>query len=90
MIDFQKDYKFMLIFQSQDPGMFGDDVINASRDALNTRYLLLPYLYTLFHFAHTEGRTVVRSLVHEYVLLYFLVVSIIIKHVKGSSTKINV
>ncbi|XP_076463036.1 putative maltase-glucoamylase 2 [Babylonia areolata] len=52
--------------KDQDPGVFGDTVADASREILETRYWLLPYLYTLFHQAHTLGRTVVRPLHHEF------------------------
>ncbi len=34
--------------------------------ALRTRYTLLPYYYTLFYKAHTNGTTVIRPLFHEY------------------------
>ena len=44
----------------QDPAVFGEDVATASREALETRYELLPYLYTLFHHGHTKGGTVIR------------------------------
>ena len=50
----------------QDPPALGDDVIDISRKALLLRYSLLPYLYTLFFKAHTQGSTVARSLVFEY------------------------
>ncbi|XP_064624521.1 maltase-glucoamylase-like [Lineus longissimus] len=50
----------------QDPGYYGGDVAELSRDSLETRYRLLPYLYTLFHIAHTRGNTVVRALHHEF------------------------
>ncbi|XP_050706876.1 maltase-glucoamylase-like isoform X2 [Eriocheir sinensis] len=50
----------------QDPGIWGTDVINSSRKALEIRYRLLPYLYTLFYEAHFRGATVVRPLVHEF------------------------
>ncbi|ESP05177.1 hypothetical protein LOTGIDRAFT_102400, partial [Lottia gigantea] len=50
----------------QDPGALGEEVVIASREALRTRYQLLPYLYTLFHQAHVDGNTVVRPLHHEF------------------------
>jgi alpha-glucosidase len=39
-----------------------DSVAEASRNALNMRYQLLPYLYSLFYTAHTTGSTVARAL----------------------------
>ena len=36
-----------------------------SRDVLNIRYTLLPYLYTLMYDASAHGSTVVRPLLHE-------------------------
>jgi alpha-glucosidase len=41
-------------------------VASASRVAMNIRYSLLPYLYTLFHHAHTTGATVMRALSWEF------------------------
>ena len=49
----------------QDPASLSELVINASRTALNIRYRLLPYLYTLLYESHTTGSTVVRPLYHE-------------------------
>lgn len=49
----------------QDPAIW-PSVASASRTALNIRYRLLPYLYTLFYHSHTYGSTVVRPLYHEY------------------------
>jgi len=37
-----------------------------SRNALNIRYMLLPYLYTLFYRAHVYGETVARPLLFEF------------------------
>ncbi|NXG00716.1 MGA protein, partial [Sakesphorus luctuosus] len=53
---------------SQDPAAFGADsvLVNSSKHYLNIRYMLLPYLYTLFYRAHTRGDTVVRPLLHEF------------------------
>ena len=36
------------------------------KKALEIRYRLLPYYYTLFYKAHTQGSTVIRPLFHEY------------------------
>lgn len=49
----------------QDPGVWPDSVAASGRKALNIRYRLLPYLYTLFYDSHTTGSTVVRPLYHE-------------------------
>ncbi|KAJ8410764.1 hypothetical protein AAFF_G00187210 [Aldrovandia affinis] len=51
----------------QDPVAWDPDFANASRDVLNIRYTLLPYLYTLMFQAHSDGSTVVRPLLHEFV-----------------------
>uniref|UniRef100_A0A4W3K2V3 alpha-glucosidase n=1 Tax=Callorhinchus milii TaxID=7868 RepID=A0A4W3K2V3_CALMI len=55
-------------YKPQDPAFFGETslLVNTSRHYLNIRYTLLPYLYTLFHEAHVNGSTVVRSLLHEF------------------------
>ncbi|KAH7357582.1 glycosyl hydrolases family 31-domain-containing protein [Pyrenochaeta sp. MPI-SDFR-AT-0127] len=43
-----------------------DSVASASRSAMHIRYSLLPYMYTLFHQAHTTGSTVMRALAWEF------------------------
>ncbi|KAK2538509.1 maltase-glucoamylase [Columba guinea] len=52
----------------QDPAVFGADsaLVRTSKYYLNIRYTLLPYLYTLFYKAHTQGDTVVRPVLHEF------------------------
>uniref|UniRef100_A0A8C2BB02 Glucosidase, alpha; neutral C n=1 Tax=Cyprinus carpio TaxID=7962 RepID=A0A8C2BB02_CYPCA len=39
----------------REPWLFGDDVTSAIRSAVQDRYRLLPYWYTLFHQAHTSA-----------------------------------
>ncbi|GBP33029.1 Lysosomal alpha-glucosidase [Eumeta japonica] len=50
----------------QDPVSLGEEVVEASREALRLRYALLPYLYTLFHRAHVYGETVARPMFFEF------------------------
>uniref|UniRef100_A0A8C3XA55 P-type domain-containing protein n=1 Tax=Catagonus wagneri TaxID=51154 RepID=A0A8C3XA55_9CETA len=50
----------------QDPVAWNSTFAMFSRKVLQTRYSLLPYLYTLMHKAHVEGSTVVRPLLHEF------------------------
>ena len=41
-------------------------VIDASKTAMNIRYQLLPYIYTLFYLSHTTGSTVMRAMAWEF------------------------
>ncbi|NXG31947.1 SUIS protein, partial [Dromaius novaehollandiae] len=50
----------------QDPAVFGAEFAEISRETLQIRYSLLPYLYTLFFESHVHGNTVARSLMHEF------------------------
>lgn len=52
--------------QEQHPGKFGNEFGQSARQTMETRYWMLPYLYTLFHQVHTQGGTVVRPLHHEF------------------------
>ena len=49
----------------QDPAVFSKQAQDIMRSALNTRYTVLPYLYTLFYKSHVEGHTVVKPLFFE-------------------------
>uniref|UniRef100_A0A803W8T6 alpha-glucosidase n=1 Tax=Ficedula albicollis TaxID=59894 RepID=A0A803W8T6_FICAL len=51
----------------QDPAFWNSTFHDISRNVLNIRYTLLPYLYTLLFDAHAHGSTVVRPLLHEFV-----------------------
>lgn len=51
----------------QDPVSWNSTFVTISKSVLETRYTLLPYIYTLMHKASTEGSTVVRPLLHEFV-----------------------
>ena len=46
----------------QEPWVFGDEVLDVCRTAINRRYKLLPYIYTLFHEASVNGMPVMRPL----------------------------
>ncbi|NXK82726.1 LYAG glucosidase, partial [Amazona guildingii] len=50
----------------QEPYAFSPAAQAAMRTALHLRYSLLPFLYTLFHRAHSAGETVARPLFLEF------------------------
>ncbi|NXA43466.1 LYAG glucosidase, partial [Eudromia elegans] len=50
----------------QEPYAFSAGAQDAMRRALSLRYALLPFLYTLFHRAHSAGETVARPLFLEF------------------------
>ena len=45
---------------NKEPWAFGQEVENAARIALERRYILLPYYYTLLHEASTNGMPIMR------------------------------
>ena len=49
-------------FGGQEPWRFGETVENAVRRAIEERYRLLPYFYTLFYLYSTQGTPMIRSL----------------------------
>lgn len=51
---------------SQEPYVFSEAAQLAMRQALLTRYTLLPYLYTLFYQAHTTGSLVAAPLLYAF------------------------
>ncbi len=53
-------------YVDQDPGNFPPAIVDSNRRAVQTRYTLIPYVYTLFHRVHISGGTVVRSMAHEF------------------------
>ncbi|KAI9759304.1 MAG: hypothetical protein M4579_002433 [Chaenotheca gracillima] len=50
---------------SQEPYVWSS-VIDATKTAMNIRYQILPYMYTLFYDAHVTGSTVMRALAWEF------------------------
>ncbi|XP_054162207.1 lysosomal alpha-glucosidase-like [Oppia nitens] len=50
----------------QDPVAMGSLVTRAYKQALETRYTLIPYLYTLFYKANTNADTIARPVFMEY------------------------
>lgn len=52
--------------REQEPWSFGEPYESAYRTAIEQRYRLLPYLYTLFHEAATTGEPILRPLYYYY------------------------
>lgn len=52
--------------KSAEPWTFGEDILTISRNYINLRYRLLPYLYSTFYEATQNGMPVVRSLAIDY------------------------
>lgn len=52
----------------QDPASWNPEAMEAIKDVLRVRYVILPYLYTLFYRAHLFGESVVRALAFEFPL----------------------
>ncbi len=50
----------------QEPWAFGEPYESAYRKAIEARYTLLPYLYTLFQQASLDGSPVIRPLFYHY------------------------
>ncbi|MDT0676694.1 TIM-barrel domain-containing protein [Autumnicola musiva] len=46
--------------EAQEPWSYGKKIENVSRTAINRRYRLMPYLYTLFHEASENGMPIMR------------------------------
>jgi len=55
----------MVIFKDQDPAALGSEFVFSIKKSFETRYSLLPYLYSLFWKAHVDGETVIRPLFFE-------------------------
>ncbi|CAJ1021260.1 Galactose mutarotase-like/Glycosyl hydrolases family 31/Domain of unknown function (DUF5110), putative [Leishmania lindenbergi] len=52
--------------QRREPWTFSVEAQSLVRNALALRYALVPYLYTSFYHAHTEGNTIMRPLFYEF------------------------
>ncbi|HZU68981.1 MAG TPA: TIM-barrel domain-containing protein [Ktedonobacteraceae bacterium] len=50
----------------QEPWAFGEPYESAFRAAIEQRYRLLPYIYTLFHEATAQGTPIMRPLYYHY------------------------
>ncbi|XP_072180126.1 sucrase-isomaltase, intestinal-like [Diadema setosum] len=50
----------------QHPPVFGQEFVDMTKNILEERYRLLPFLYTLFYHAHLDSATVVRPLANEF------------------------
>ncbi len=52
--------------KSAEPWSFGEDVLDITRNYVNLRYLILPYIYSTFYESTQNGISVMRSLAINY------------------------
>lgn len=52
--------------QRREPWLFGDETTSRIREAIQQRYAMLPYIYTLFREANVSGDPVLRPLWYEF------------------------
>ncbi|MFA6087352.1 glycoside hydrolase family 31 protein [Mucilaginibacter sp.] len=52
--------------KSSEPWAYGEEVLEITRNYINLRYRLLPYLYSTFYEATQNGKPVMRSLTIDY------------------------
>jgi alpha-glucosidase len=52
--------------KSAEPWSFGEDVLDITRNYVNLRYLMLPYIYSTFYESTQNGMPVMRSLAINY------------------------
>ncbi|WP_286755152.1 glycoside hydrolase family 31 protein [Roseivirga sp. UBA838] len=56
----------MVNVRDSEPWAYGEEVEEISRNYINLRYQLMPYLYSLFFEAHHKGNPINRSLAVDY------------------------
>ena len=56
----------MINSRDSEPWSFGEEVEDISRNYINLRYRLIPYIYSLFYEAYASGMPVARSLAIDY------------------------
>ena len=56
----------MVNVRDSEPWAYGEEVEEISRNYINLRYQMMPYLYSLFHEAHTSGMPINRSLAIDF------------------------
>lgn len=56
----------MVNVRDSEPWAYGEEVEEISRNYINLRYQLMPYLYSLFYEAHSLGNPINRSLAVDY------------------------
>ncbi|KAI9357656.1 glycosyl hydrolases family 31-domain-containing protein [Zopfochytrium polystomum] len=50
----------------REPWVFGDPYVSLIREAIRTRYRIMPYVYTLFWESHHTGKGIMRQLMSEF------------------------
>eukprot|EP00735_Rhodelphis_limneticus_P006888 TRINITY_DN19356_c0_g1::TRINITY_DN19356_c0_g1_i1::g.7823::m.7823 TRINITY_DN19356_c0_g1::TRINITY_DN19356_c0_g1_i1::g.7823 ORF type:complete len:935 (+),score=274.27,sp/P70699/LYAG_MOUSE/38.43/0.0,Glyco_hydro_31/PF01055.21/6.2e-164,Gal_mutarotas_2/PF13802.1/1.3e-08 TRINITY_DN19356_c0_g1_i1:52-2805(+) len=62
---FSRNHNYVLM-PPQEPWVYGQEMVQRTRNVLQTRYSLIAYYYSLFYRSHLDGGAVIRPMMYEF------------------------